>query len=103
EAQVRRSSLLGEWFVELSPPAEKPAAAQLADGATIGLTRTAQTAPVEEVLGALSLLLTNGGVPQLNTIVEELNAAFDGRGPQFRSLLHQLDTFVTELDDNKGD
>jgi phospholipid/cholesterol/gamma-HCH transport system substrate-binding protein len=103
EAQVRRSSLLGEWFVELSPPASKPDAAQLADGATIGLSRTAQTAPVEEVLGALSLLLTNGGVPQLNTIVEELNAAFDGRGPQFKALLHRLDTFVTELDDHKGD
>ncbi|RNL80506.1 MCE family protein [Nocardioides marmorisolisilvae] len=102
-AQVRRSSLLGEWFVELSPPAGKADAAQLADGATIGLTRTTQSAPVEEVLGALSLLLTNGGVPQLNTIVKELNAAFDGRGPQFRSLLTQLDGFVGQLDDNKGD
>jgi phospholipid/cholesterol/gamma-HCH transport system substrate-binding protein len=102
-AQVRRSSLLGEWFVELSPPAAHADAAPLADGATIGLSRTTQTAPVEEVLGALSLLLTNGGVPQLNTIVRELNAAFDGRGPQFRSLLNQLDGFVTELDNNKGD
>jgi phospholipid/cholesterol/gamma-HCH transport system substrate-binding protein len=102
-AQVRRSSLLGEWFVELSPPADKASATQLADGATIGLAQTTQTAPVEEVLGALSLLLTNGGVPQLNTIVEELNAAFDGRGPQFRSLLNQLDRFVGELDRNKGD
>jgi phospholipid/cholesterol/gamma-HCH transport system substrate-binding protein len=102
-AQVRRSSLLGEWFVELSPPAAHADAAQLADGATIGLDRTAQTAPVEEVLGALSLLLTNGGVPQLNTIVRELNAAFDGRGPQFRSLLTQLDVFVAQLDDNRGD
>lgn len=102
-AQVRRSSLLGEWYVELAPPADKASATQLADGATIGLDKTTQTAPVEEVLGALSLLLTNGGVPQLNTVVEELNAAFDGRGPQFRSLLTQLDTFVAELDDNKGD
>jgi phospholipid/cholesterol/gamma-HCH transport system substrate-binding protein len=102
-AQVRRSSLLGEWYVELAPPAAKASATQLADGATIGLDRTTQTAPVEEVLGALSLLLTNGGVPQLNTVVKELNAAFDGRGPQFRSLLNQLDTFVAELDDNKGD
>jgi len=102
-AQVRRSSLLGEWYVELSPPATDASSTQLADGATIGLDRTTQTAPVEEVLGALSLLLTNGGVPQLNTVVKELNAAFDGRGPQFRSLLKQLDTFVAELDDNKGD
>lgn len=102
-AQVRRSSLLGEWFVELSPPAGQASPTQLADGASIGLAKTTQTAPVEEVLGALSLLLTNGGVPQLNTVVKELNAAFDGRGPQFRALLNQLDHFVGELDANKGD
>lgn len=102
-AQVRRSSLLGEWFVELSPPAGNAAAAPLSDGADIPLASTGQTAPVEEVLGALSLLLSNGGVPQLNTIVKELNTAFSGRGPQLRSLLQELDTFTGQLDSRSGD
>jgi len=101
-AQVRRSSLLGEWFVELSAPSEGASAQPIADGTSIPLARTGQTAPVEEILGALSLLLSDGGVPQLNTIVRELNTAFAGRSGRLRTLLAQLKTFTGRLDQNKG-
>lgn len=109
EARVRRSSLLGEWYVELvrpeagldtTPvsfePGDEPAEADV-----IPITRTGGTASVDEVLGALSLLLNNGGLPQLNTILTELNTALDGNEPQVRRLLSDLTEFTGQLDANR--
>ena len=55
------------------------------------------------MLGALSLLLNGGGVAQLKTITEELNKALEGREGSARSVLEQIRTFITQLDDNKAD
>ena len=60
---------------------------ELADGDTIPLSRTSRNPEVEEVLGALSLLLNGGGVAQLKTITRELNKALDGREAEVRSVL----------------
>src|SRR6478672_3962983 len=56
-AELRQTSLLGEKFVELSAPAEGAIPARLGDGATIPIARAGRNPEVEEVLGALSLLL----------------------------------------------
>lgn len=101
EATIRRSSLLGEWFVELTPPDGEPARGSLPDRAVIGLPHTSQTAQVEEVLGALSLLLNQGGIPQLEAIIRELRLTLDGRTHRVRGLLHELDDFTGELDRNR--
>ena len=66
-------------------------------------TSTDTDATVEEVLGALSLLLSGGGLAQLHTIAVELNTALDGRETTARDLLAQLDTFVGGLDKQKQD
>ncbi|MGH3838033.1 MAG: MCE family protein, partial [Pseudonocardiaceae bacterium] len=58
---------------------------------------------VEEVLGALSLLLNGGGVDQIRTIATELNAALSGREPQLRALLEDLNTLVSGLDARKSE
>ncbi len=50
------------------------------------------------MLGALSLLLSGGGLAQVHTIAVELNAALDGRETTARDLLAQLNTFVGGLD-----
>ncbi|GAA3359159.1 MCE family protein [Saccharopolyspora gregorii] len=102
EARLRQSSLLGEKFVELARPAE-PAGGPLRDGAEIPLERTDRNPQVEEVLGALSLLLNGGGVAQLNGIVEELDRALGGNEPQVRSLLSRVDEAVSRLDEQKQD
>jgi phospholipid/cholesterol/gamma-HCH transport system substrate-binding protein len=102
EARVRTTSLLGEKFVELSPPAQG-ATGTLASGATIPIDRAGRAVEVEEVFGSLSLLLNGGGVAQIKTISTELNAALDGRSPEIRSLLGNLDTLVGALDDRKGE
>jgi phospholipid/cholesterol/gamma-HCH transport system substrate-binding protein len=100
QARVRTTSLLGEKFVELIPP-DGPASGRLSDGATIPLLHTSRAAEVEEVLGALSMLLNGGGVAQIRTIASELNKALEGNEPQIRALLEDLDVLVGALDDRK--
>ncbi|MFD4761725.1 MCE family protein [Streptomyces sp. NPDC058439] len=102
-AHLEQSSLLGEKYIQLSPPASGAARGRLADGDRIPLTRTNRNPEVEEVFGALSMLLNGGGVNQLKTITTELNKALAGQEPQVRSMLNRVDTLVTNLDGHKGD
>nr|WP_222131499.1 MCE family protein [Pseudonocardia sp. C8] len=101
-ARVRTTSLLGEKFVALDRPAE-PAAGSLADAGRIPVQSSGRAAEVEEVLGALSMLLNGGGVAQIRTIATELNNAMSGREPEIRALLHNLDQLVGSLDSSKED
>ncbi len=78
-------------------------AGKLADNAVIPLERTNRNPEVEEVFGALSMLLNGGGVAQLQSITKELNAAMEGNEQEIRSLLGNLDTFVGELDKHKAE
>ncbi|GAA4753492.1 MCE family protein [Actinomycetospora chibensis] len=102
-ARLRQTSLLGEKFVELLPSPTDPPQGRLAAGAVIPADRTDVGAQVEEVLGALSLLLNGGGVEKVQTIARELNAATSGNEAQLRSLLQNLDQFVGTLDRQKAD
>ncbi|MFL6144853.1 MAG: MCE family protein [Labedaea sp.] len=101
-AQLRQSSLLGEKYVQLQEPAGMPPDGRLADGAVIPIERTNRNPEIEEVLGALSLLLNGGGVGQLQTIVREVNVALAGNEPELRSFLSHVDTVVGELDGQQG-
>ncbi|CAM5277603.1 MCE family protein OS=Streptomyces tendae OX=1932 GN=GUR47_10375 PE=4 SV=1 [Streptomyces tendae] len=102
-ARLEQSSLLGEKYVELVAPAKETGAGRLTDGSVIPLARTSRNTEVEEVFGALSLLLNGGGVGQLKTITRELNAALGGREPEVRSMLKRVDTLVGDLDDHRDD
>jgi phospholipid/cholesterol/gamma-HCH transport system substrate-binding protein len=102
EAEIRQTSLLGEKFVSLRMP-ENPSEDRLGNGDVIGLDRTNRNPEVEEVLGALSLLLNGGGVAQLKTIAHELNLALEGREGNARSVLTQIESFMGQLDANKGE
>lgn len=104
EAAVRQTSLLGEKFVELRPPAQQPPApTALTDGSEIPIERTQRNAEVEEVLGAFSMLINGGGVEQLRSITQELNNALAGNEPQLNALLTDLDTLFAGLDAQKND
>ncbi|GHG34099.1 MULTISPECIES: MCE family protein [Amycolatopsis] len=100
-AELKQSSLLGEKFVELSVPTAEPASGKLADGGQIPLGRTNRNPEVEEVLGALSLLLNGGGVEQIQKISHELNDALSGNEPEIRALLSRVDELATQLDGHK--
>lgn len=108
-ASIRQTSLLGEKFVSLAAP-EPPTGADtgagpgpLGDGDVIPLERSGRNPEVEEVLGALSLLLNGGGVAQLQTIARELNLALAGREDSARSVLTQVKDLTATLDTNKED
>jgi len=102
EATIRQTSLLGEKFVSLAPPAQG-STGTLGNGDVIDLDHSGRNPEVEEVLGALSLLLNGGGVAQLKTIAHELNQTLEGREDSARSVLTQVKTLMTQLDENKAD
>jgi phospholipid/cholesterol/gamma-HCH transport system substrate-binding protein len=56
---------------------------------------------VEELLGALSLVLNGGGLSQLQTINHEVGIALEGREDGIKNTLDQLDTFIGGLDEQK--
>lgn len=102
-AQIQQSALLGEQFVALSAAPGIPAQGQLSNNAVIPVYRTTSNTTVEQVLGALSLLLNGGGINQLHTIVTQLNDAFSGNEPQIRALLPQLSHLLVNLYQHRKD
>ena len=101
EATIRQTSLLGEKFVSLAPPSSSPSSELLSDGDVIPLERSGRNTEVEEVLGALSLVLNGGGVAQLKTISQELTKIFEGREGTVKSVLEQIRIFMSQLDGSK--
>ncbi len=101
-AELRQTSLLGEKFVDLRPPPNAEPVGRLSNGDVIPLARTSRHAELEEVFGALSMLLSGGGVEQLHTIASELNNAFEGNEAEIKALLSRVDHLVTELDAQKA-
>ncbi|MFC0438654.1 MCE family protein [Kutzneria buriramensis] len=100
-AYLRQSSLLGEKFVELT--ANDTTKPPLRNGATIPLSRTNRNPQVEEVLGALSMVLNGGGVAQLQTITQQVNLALNGNEGNVRDLLSKVDALVNHLDAHRDD
>ena len=100
-AEIRQTSLLGEKFVQLGAPESNPTG-RLSDGDRIPLDRSGRNPEVEEVLGALSLVLNGGGVAQLKTIATEVNKALSGRETDVKSVLRRISSFMKQVDDNKG-
>jgi virulence factor Mce-like protein len=100
-AAIQQSSLLGEKYVELARPGNEEPEGALGDGDRITLDRTNRNVEVEELLGALSLVLNGGGLAQLQTINRELGEALEGRESEIRDTLSQLDTFIGGLDAQK--
>lgn len=102
-AEILQTSLLGEKYVALEQPTVRPVSSRLHSGSNIPLTRTTSAPEVEQVLGALSLLLNEGGLNQIKEIANELNAALSGNESKIRDLLSQLNTFVGTLDNQKNE
>ena len=98
---VRQTGLLGEKYVALAAPSGAPSVGDLVDGSHIDLDHSTRGIEIEEVLGALSLLLNGGGIDRLQTISRELHQALDGREGDFGSYLSELTTFTSTLDRNR--
>lgn len=102
-ARLEQSSLLGEKYIQLMPPPGGTAQGTLRDGAVIPEDRTNRYPEVEEVFGALSMLLNGGGIGQLQTITRELNRALEGNEPQIRSMLKRVNELTSTLNAHSSD
>ena len=101
-ARLKQTSLLGEKYVALIRPAKPQAGPAVRSGTHLGLTKTSEAAQVEQVLGALSLILNGGEVAKFQDISRELQKISADRPKQIKASLKQMDKFVTVLDDRKG-
>jgi phospholipid/cholesterol/gamma-HCH transport system substrate-binding protein len=102
-ARLQQTSLLGEKYVALVRPTEAtPGAASLQSGANIPIADTSQVAEVEQVLGALSLVVNGGGLAKFQDISRELQQVSAGRPEEIRGFLDNMETFMTSLNARKG-
>ncbi|MEU4455083.1 MCE family protein [Nocardioides sp. NPDC023903] len=97
-ARLQQTSLLGEKYVALIRPATPVVGEPLGDGAALGRGDTEAAAQVEEVLGALSMVLNSGGIAQFQEISREMQKISDGRPEEIKAFLSEMDRFVSVLD-----
>ena len=97
EASIQQTNLLGEKFIQLTPPEDDDPSGQLTDGDLISTSSTRTATDIEQVLGALSLLLNGGGVDQLQPIVSELRKVTDGREDGLTETLRSADALISGL------
>ena len=101
-AKVGQTSLLGSQHVELAAP-PNPSPELLKDGDTIPLKNSSAYPTTEQTLASLSLILRGGGVPNLETLQNEVFNIFNGRGNQIHAFLGKLDTFTNQLNQQRDD
>jgi len=126
-ARLEQTSLLGEKYVALIPPGDTgdtgdgsgtsgdanaasavsvssaSSGEPLQDGAHLALSSTSEAVDVEQVLGALSLVLNGGDIGQFKEISEELQKISAGRTGQIRDFLTQINRFVSTLNARRSD
>lgn len=102
-AKIGQTSLLGSQHLELFPPPDGNAEGELGNGDVIPLSRAGVYPTTEQTLSALSVVLTDGGLAQFDTIAQELNTALDGRQLDAKEVITQLETTVSGLDEQRAD
>ncbi len=102
-AKVGQTSLLGSKHIELAPPKNVAPEGRLHDGSLIPLSSSSTYPTTEQTLAQLSMLLNGGGIGQIQDITQALSVAFAGREQDLRSLIQQLDVFITYASDQTDD
>jgi phospholipid/cholesterol/gamma-HCH transport system substrate-binding protein len=96
-AKVGQTSLLGSMHIELAPPTDEPPKGELKNGSLIPLSRASTYPTTEQTLASVAILLNGGGLGHLQEINQAFATALAGRESDMRSLLTQLDTFISQL------
>ena len=99
-ARLRYTTPLGELFVDVTNPAQGP---EVKDGGSLDPKRATTAPTVEDALSSASLLVNGGGLNQLQTVTDQLNAALDGREDTVRDLLVRANTFLDGAQATTGD
>jgi len=101
-AKIGQTSLLGTQHVELAAPPEA-SPQPLRSGDTIPLKNSSAYPTVERTLASVAIILNGGGIPNLDLIQTEVINILDGHVDQVRALLGRLDTFIAELNRQRGE
>lgn len=101
-ARLQQTSLLGEKYVALIRPVKSTSGPALTSGANIPIADTSQVAEIEQVLGALSLVVNGGGIAKFRDISRELQQVSAGRPGEIRGFLRNMEAFMANLDARKG-
>ena len=105
KAVIVSPSVVGDRFIQLTPA--YTGGPMLADGAHLGVTRTAEPAELDEIYSALNDLNVALGPKgankdgSLSNLLEETSRNFNGQGEQFHQTIHDLGKFTGTLDNNK--
>ncbi len=101
-AKIGQTSLLGSQHIELAAP-DNPSPELLRNGDTIPLKNSSAFPSTEQTLASISLILRGGGVPNLETLTNEIYNIFHGRANDIRAFLGKLDTFVQQANLQRED
>jgi phospholipid/cholesterol/gamma-HCH transport system substrate-binding protein len=101
-AKIGQTSLLGSQHVELAAPPD-PSPQTLKSGDTIALGNSSTYPSTEQTLASLAMVLRGGGVPNLEVIQNEVYKILAGRAQQIRDFLEKLDTFASQLNQQRDD
>ncbi|GLF98382.1 MCE family protein [Streptomyces yaizuensis] len=96
-AQMLPTTLFGQRFVALVPPAGAPADRTLSAGATIPQDRSRNAIELEQVLDQLLPLLTAVKPEKLSATLTAVAQALDGRGDKLGATLVTLDGHLRRL------
>ena len=107
KAAIIAPSVVGDRYVQLTPVYEE--GAQLEDGATLGLDRTAVPLELDQIYQNLSDIaeaLGPEGANKSGSLTRLLRSTadnFSGQGEQFNDTIRDLSQFTTTLDNRKED
>jgi phospholipid/cholesterol/gamma-HCH transport system substrate-binding protein len=87
----------------LAPPKDVAPEGRLHEGSLIPLSSAGKYPSTEQTLAAISLLLNGGGIGKVQDITEAFSTAWTGREADLRSLIEQLDVFISYVNDQKDD
>lgn len=102
-AKIGQTSLLGSAHIELAAPTTDPPIGTLGEGSVIPLEHAGAYPTTEQTLASVSLVLSGGGLAQIQDITTELNNALSGREDSVRNILTKLDALIGGLDEQKAD
>ncbi|MCR3721815.1 MULTISPECIES: MCE family protein [Prauserella salsuginis group] len=98
DAVVANRSAVGEQYVDLRPRSDD--GPYLEHGSTIDSSRTGTPVPPGQLLGNLNQLVSSVDPESLRTVVDELDTAFTGAGPDLGRLLDSAGSLTAQAKEN---
>jgi phospholipid/cholesterol/gamma-HCH transport system substrate-binding protein len=95
--QILPTTLFGQNYVELVPPANQTTSAKLRDGSVIPATRVTTNVELQTILANLFPLLRSIKPADLNATLYALSHALDGKGKELGDTLAGLDDYLHQV------